>query len=103
MSESLESENIRRKATAEINGAVMSDDKDQERKRLEAEHGQVWNTEDLSRDFSVEGFCAPLCLRPPESGRGGWEPVLPAQSPVLLRLRAGLRVALRFWTAWLAK
>jgi len=37
----------------------MSDDKDQERKRLEAEHGQVWNTEDLSRDFSVEGFCAP--------------------------------------------
>lgn len=33
-----------------------------ERKVLEEEYGQVWNTEELSRDFSVEGFMAPFVV-----------------------------------------
>jgi hypothetical protein len=30
------------------------------RARLEQEHGQVWNTEELQRDFDVQGFLAPF-------------------------------------------
>ena len=59
MGESLESEFVRRNGTADINGAVQSEDKDQERKRLEAENGQVWSGDELRRDFEVIGFCAP--------------------------------------------
>ena len=55
-------ENGRRKAVAEINGAVESGDKDTERARLVAEHGQVWDTEELGRDFTVEGFMAPFVV-----------------------------------------
>lgn len=33
-----------------------------ERELLEAEHGQVWNTEELGRDYVVEGFAAPLVV-----------------------------------------
>jgi hypothetical protein len=33
-----------------------------ERKLLEEEYGQVWNTEELSKDFSVEGFLAPFVV-----------------------------------------
>ncbi len=29
------------------------------RARLEAAHGQVWDTEELTRDFYVTGFLAP--------------------------------------------
>ena len=49
-------EGIRRKMTAEINA------KEAERKALEAQHGQVWDTEELQRDFKVEGFAAPLVI-----------------------------------------
>jgi hypothetical protein len=30
------------------------------RKRLEAEHGQVWNSYELARDFEIIGFADPL-------------------------------------------
>jgi hypothetical protein len=29
---------------------------------LEAHHGQVWNSDELRRDFSVTGFAAPLVV-----------------------------------------
>jgi hypothetical protein len=60
--EDLASEYVRRQGVAQINGAVESDNKDQERKRLEAENGQVWDTTELSRDFEVLGFCAPCVV-----------------------------------------
>jgi len=30
------------------------------REEMEAEHGQVWDTSELQRDFSVTGFMAPF-------------------------------------------
>ena len=47
-------ETIRRQRLAEINAEPGS------RKALEAQHGQVWNTEELSIDFKVIGFMAPF-------------------------------------------
>jgi hypothetical protein len=44
----------RRERLAEINAEPGS------RKALEAEYGQVWDTEQLTRDFEVIGFMAPL-------------------------------------------
>jgi len=44
----------RREMLAQINHAPGS------REALEAEHGQVWNTEELQRDFAVTGFLAPV-------------------------------------------
>jgi hypothetical protein len=32
------------------------------REALEAKHGQVWDTEQLQRDFTVEGFMAPFVV-----------------------------------------
>ena len=32
------------------------------REYLEAKHGQVWDTSELSRDFEVIGFAAPLVV-----------------------------------------
>ena len=29
---------------------------------MEAEHGQVWNTQELGQDFEVLGFAAPLVV-----------------------------------------
>jgi hypothetical protein len=49
-------ENIRRQMLAEINAAPGS------REYLEAKHGQVWDTSELSRDFEVLGFMAPLIV-----------------------------------------
>jgi len=51
-----DTEEVRRAMQAEIN-AVQAD-----RARLEAEYGQVWNTEELTRDFAVTGFAAPFVL-----------------------------------------
>ena len=45
-------ETVRRELVAEINAEPGS------REALEALHGQVWNTEELSRDFEVLGFMA---------------------------------------------
>ena len=41
---------------AEINAQPGS------REALEAEHGQVWNTQELGEDFEVLGFAAPLVV-----------------------------------------
>lgn len=49
------SENARRAKTAELNNNPKT------REELEAEHGtgNVWDTEELKRDFNVQGFLAP--------------------------------------------
>ena len=52
----------RRLMTNDINNAVESNDKDEERKRLEKEYGQIWDTMELGRDFVVEGFLAPFIM-----------------------------------------
>lgn len=32
------------------------------REALETQHGSVWTTDELRRDFSVVGFMAPFCV-----------------------------------------
>lgn len=49
-------EPIRRERLAEINAEPGS------REALEAQYGQVWTTEELSRDFVVTAFIAPLVV-----------------------------------------
>ena len=49
-------EAIRRERLANINAQPNS------REALEAEHGQVWDTEQLTKDFEVIGFMAPLVV-----------------------------------------
>jgi hypothetical protein len=49
-------ETIRRQQLAEINAEPGS------RETLETEHGQVWDTQELGRDFNVEGFLAPYVI-----------------------------------------
>jgi hypothetical protein len=51
-----ETETIRRQLVAEINAVPGS------RQFLEAQHGQVWDTQQLSDDFDVIGFAAPLVV-----------------------------------------
>ncbi len=49
-------EDIRKQMLAEINAAPGS------REYLEAKHGQVWSTSELSQDFDVLGFMAPVVV-----------------------------------------
>ena len=49
-------EDIRRQRMAEINAVPGS------REALEAEYGQVWDTDQISRDFEIVGFAAPLVV-----------------------------------------
>jgi hypothetical protein len=49
-------EPIRRERLVEINADPGS------REALEAQYGQVWDTEQLGRDFEVIGFMAPLVV-----------------------------------------
>ncbi len=49
-------ESIRRERLAEINAEPGS------REALETQHGQVWDTQELSHDFTVQGFMAPLVV-----------------------------------------
>jgi hypothetical protein len=51
-----ETEAIRRQQLAEINAHPGS------REALEAEHGQVWDTQQLGQDFDVQGFMAPYVV-----------------------------------------
>jgi hypothetical protein len=62
-------ETIRRQRLAEINAEPGS------REALEAEHGQVWDTRQLSTDFDVLGFMAPLIVvrRKSDSQKGSLE------------------------------
>ncbi len=55
-------ETIRREMVSDINHSIESDNKDAERIRLESEHGQVWDTVELSADFTVQGFMAPFIV-----------------------------------------
>ena len=49
-------EDIRKQMLADINAAPGS------REYLEHKHGQVWDTQQLSDDFEVIGFMAPLVV-----------------------------------------
>ena len=49
-------EALRRERLAEINAVPGG------REALEAEHGQVWDTQQLRQDFEVIGFMAPLVV-----------------------------------------
>jgi len=49
-------ENIRREMVQEINADTSS------REVLEAEYGQVWDTQQLSVEFEVTGFMAPFVV-----------------------------------------
>ena len=51
-----ETEDIRKQMLVEINAQPGS------REYLEAKYGQVWSTDELSRDFEVIGFAAPLVV-----------------------------------------
>lgn len=51
-----ETEDIRRQLVAEVNAKAHT------RSSLESEHGQVWDTDELCRDFEVEGFLAPVVV-----------------------------------------
>lgn len=59
-------EAIRRQRVAEINAEPGS------REALEAEYGRVWSTDELSEEFEVLGFSAPLVVtRRKSDGRKG--------------------------------
>lgn len=62
-------ETARRNLLAEINSNPGSRD------ALEAEHGQVWDTGQLSAEFQVEGFMAPFVIvrRKSDGQRGSLE------------------------------
>lgn len=49
-------EQIRREQVALINAEPGS------REALESQYGQVWNTDELQRDFEVKGFAAPYIV-----------------------------------------
>jgi hypothetical protein len=49
-------EGIRKELVAEINQNPNS------REALESKYGQVWDTEQLSKDFNVTGFMAPFVV-----------------------------------------
>ena len=51
-----DTEDIRRKLLVQVNANPT------ERTALEAQHGQVWATAELARDFVVEGFMAPFVV-----------------------------------------
>ena len=61
-----ETEDMRRKMVAEINANPG------ERTALEAQHGQVWDTTELSRDYEALGFMAPfIIVRRKSDGKKG--------------------------------
>ena len=62
-------EEIRRRELVEINQKVQADSEDQERRRLEQEHGKVWNSQELADDFEVLGFLAPYVVAVRKSDR----------------------------------
>ena len=53
---------LRRWKLAEINHAVQSGDEMAERQRLQARHGQIWNTAQLAKEFEILGFMAPYVI-----------------------------------------
>jgi hypothetical protein len=57
-----ETEPIRRQRLAQINSAVESNNEEAERQRLGAQYGQVWDTDQLSREFDVLALMAPCVV-----------------------------------------
>jgi hypothetical protein len=55
-------EAMRRGLVAGIGSQVESDDKASERKRLEAQYGKVWDTDEVRAEFKVLGFMAPFVI-----------------------------------------
>jgi len=51
-----ETENIRRARVAELNAGEPS------RAELEAQHGKLWTTTELTEEFEVKGFMAPFVV-----------------------------------------
>jgi hypothetical protein len=49
-------ENVRRELVRKLNAEPQG------RAALELKHGQVWDTDELQRDFEVKGFAAPLVV-----------------------------------------
>ena len=49
-------EQIRKEMVTEINSDAI------ERQNLESKYGQVWDTNELQKDFSVKGFMAPFVI-----------------------------------------
>ena len=67
-----DTEEIRRNRLTALHGAVESLDPQTERKRLEAQYGQVWDAAELAGDFEVLGFMAPyVAVRRKADGRKG--------------------------------
>lgn len=48
----------------DISADVESDNEEREKNRLIGLYGpsDVWNTDELRRDFEVTSFCAPFCM-----------------------------------------
>ena len=51
-----QTEQLRREQLIQVNSEAGV------RSQLEERHGQVWNTEELGRDFEVVGFAAPFVV-----------------------------------------
>jgi hypothetical protein len=67
-----ETEPIRRARLVEINSAVESHNQEGERKRLENQHGQIWDAAQLAEEFDVVGFAAPyVVVKRKADGRKG--------------------------------
>ena len=65
-------EDFRRRRLVEINSRVESDGVLAERKRLEGQHGHIWDAPQLAQDFDVLGFMAPYAVvRRRSDGRKG--------------------------------
>jgi hypothetical protein len=54
-------ESIRRARIVELNQGLDSDAAVR-RAELEAQYGQVWDTNEVRRDFEIKGFMAPLVV-----------------------------------------
>ena len=67
-----ETEPIRRARLIEINSAVESRNNEAERKRLEHQHGRIWDAAQLAEEFDVIGFAAPyVVVKRKADGRKG--------------------------------
>ena len=65
-------ENIRRELVRKLNAEPKG------RAALELKHGQVWDTQELGRDYEVMGFLAPARDGAKEKRRSARNLILPA-------------------------
>ncbi len=77
-------ESARRQRLSEINSQPGT------REALESQYGQVWDTEELSRDFEVIGFLAPFVVVRRKSDGAKGQPGISAPASFLLRISAGV-------------